>query len=260
MNIAFFGDVVGRSGRRVISHFLPTLKKEQNIDLAIANVENAAGGFGITEKAIAELQRAGVDFFTSGNHIWDNKGGVAVLDDRDDIIRPANYPSDAPGAGYRIVTVGEHSVAVVNIQGRVFMPAIDCPFRAMDKIFETVRDQCKIILLDIHAEATSEKIAMGWHLDGKASLIVGTHTHVPTKDSRILPKGTGYVTDVGMSGSYDSVLGMEKEGVLQRFLQMRPSRFEVARKDLRCDYILAQIDPGTGRTVTIDHLQLCKED
>jgi metallophosphoesterase (TIGR00282 family) len=244
----------------VIAHFLPNLKKEKNIDLAIANVENAAGGFGITEKSIAELHRAGVDFFTSGNHIWDNKGGVAVLDANDNIIRPANYPADAPGAGYRIVKVGEHSIAIVNVQGRVFMPVIDCPFRAVDRIFKTVRDQCSIIVLDIHAEATSEKIAMGWHLDGRASLVVGTHTHVPTKDCRILPKGTGYVTDVGMSGSYDSVLGMEKEGVLQRFLQMRPSRFQVAKKDLRCDYILAQIDPSTGLAVGIEHLQLCKED
>jgi metallophosphoesterase (TIGR00282 family) len=260
LNIAFFGDVVGRSGRRVIAHFLPGLKKERSIDFVIANVENAAAGFGITEKSIAELYRAGVDFFTSGNHIWDNKAGIEVLDARDNIIRPANYPSDAPGAGYRIVTAADHTMGIINVQGRVFMPAIDCPFRAVDKIYDNIKDMCRIIIVDIHAEATSEKIAMGWHLDGRASLVVGTHTHVPTKDCRILPSGTGYVTDVGMSGSYDSVLGMEKEAVLQRFLQMRPSRFQVARKDLRCDYILTQIDPDTGKIVNIEHSQLNKED
>ncbi|MFH1755194.1 MAG: TIGR00282 family metallophosphoesterase [Candidatus Latescibacterota bacterium] len=260
MNIAFFGDIVGKSGRRVIAHFLPDLKKERQIDFVIANVENAAGGFGITEKSIEDLEKAGVDFFTSGNHIWDNKDGVAVLDAQDNIIRPANYPGEVPGNGYRIVGAGEHAIAIVNVQGRVFMPAIDCPFRAVDRIFKEVSAQTRVFIVDIHAEATSEKIAMGWHLDGRASLVVGTHTHVPTKDCRILLRGTGYVTDVGMSGSNDSVLGMEKEAVLQRFLQMRPSRFQVAKKDLRCDFVLAQIDTSTGRTVNIEHMQLRKED
>jgi metallophosphoesterase (TIGR00282 family) len=260
LNIAFFGDVVGRSGRKVIAHFLPAFKKERNIDFVIANVENAAGGFGITDKSVAELHNAGVDFFTSGNHIWDNKAGVAALDKLDNIVRPANYPLDAPGAGYRIVTVAGTPVAIVNVQGRVFMPAIDCPFRAVDRIFEELGDKCRIIIMDIHAEATSEKIAMGWHLDGKATLVVGTHTHVPTKDCRILPRGTGYVTDVGMCGSYDSVLGMDKDIVLQRFLQMRPRRFQVAKKDLRCDLILTQIDEDSGKSVSIEHLQLRKED
>lgn len=260
MNIAFIGDVVGKSGRRVIAHFLPELKKERNIDFAIANVENAAGGFGVTDKAVADMQKSGVDFFTSGNHIWDNKGGVAVLDARNDIIRPANYPSDAPGGGYRIVEVADQRIAVINVQGRVFMPAIDCPFRTVDKILDEIREQCRVIIVDVHAEATSEKIAMGWYLDGKVSLVVGTHTHVPTKDCRVLPRGTGYVTDVGMCGSYDSVLGMEKEVVLQRFLQMRPRRFQVAKKDLRCDLILTQIDADSGKTVGIEHLQLSKED
>jgi metallophosphoesterase (TIGR00282 family) len=244
----------------VIAHFLPKFKKEHSIDFVIANVENAAGGFGITDKSISELNSAGVDFFTSGNHIWDNKAGVAVLDKRDDIIRPANYPADAPGAGYRIVTVADTPIAIVNVQGRVFMPAIDCPFRSVDRILEEIRDKCRIVIIDIHAEATSEKIAMGWHLDGKATLVIGTHTHVPTKDCRILPRGTGYVTDVGMSGSYDSVLGMDKDIVLQRFLQMRPRRFQVAKKDLRCDVILTQIGEGSGMPVSIEHMQLRKED
>jgi len=260
LKIAFFGDVVGKSGRRVIAHFLPDFKKEHGVDFVIANVENAAGGFGVTADSLQDLRKAGVDFFTSGNHVWDNKSGTAQLDARDDIVRPANYPEDAPGRGYRIVRSGEHSIAVVNVQGRVFMPAIDCPFRTMDRILDEIGDRPRIIIVDIHAEATSEKIAMGWYLDGRVALVLGTHTHVPTKDCRILPRGTGYVTDVGMSGSYDSVLGMEKEIVLQRFLQMRPRRFQVAKKDLRCDLILTQIDEDSGRPATIEHLQLRKED
>ncbi len=260
MNIAFIGDVVGKSGRRIIAELLPDFKKERQIDFTIANVENAAGGFGITPKAIEELEAAGVDFFTSGNHIWDNKAGVDLLDDHDNILRPANYPGDAPGAGFRLCEVAGERVAVINVQGRVFMPTIDCPFQAADRIFKAVGDTCRVTIVDMHGEATSEKVAIGWFLDGRASLVCGTHTHIPTKDCRILPNGTGYVTDVGMAGSYDSILGVEKEAVLNRFLQMRPSRFQVAKGDLRCDLLVAGIDTGTGKTVKIEHLQLKKED
>jgi metallophosphoesterase (TIGR00282 family) len=213
----------------------------------------------VTEKAITELERAGVDFFTSGNHIWDKREGVGLLDERAHIIRPANYPFGAPGKGFRVIRVNDTSVGVANIQGRVFMPAIDCPFRAIDRCLEQMGDGCRIRIVDIHAEATSEKVAMGWYLDGRVSLVLGTHTHVPTRDGRILPKGTGYVTDVGMTGPYDSVLGVSKTKIIQRFLDMRPTRFETASGDLRCDYVVAEIDPSTGRTTAMDHLQMTVE-
>ena len=260
MRVAFIGDIVGKSGRRVVTDLFPKFKKEQGIDLAIANVENVAGGFGITAKALDELEQAGIDLFTSGNHIWDNRVGVPLLDELSNIIRPANYPGNAPGRGYLIREVAGHSVALVNIQGRVFMPSIDCPFRTMDDIVRSVVAEARIIIVDIHAEATSEKIAMGWHLDGRVSLLIGTHTHVPTKDCRILPKGTGTVTDVGMAGSGNSVIGMDKQAVLNRFIHMRPYRFQVARGDLRCDLIVADIEPESGKPTRLDHIQLKEEN
>ena len=256
MKIAFLGDVVGRAGRRTAADAVPRIREQHGIDLMIANLENAAGGFGVTEKALSELERAGIDFFTSGNHIWDKREGVALLDAVSHIVRPANYPPGAPGKGFRVTRVGDTPVAVVNIQGRVFMPAIDCPFRTIDKCLEQIGDGCSIKIVDIHAEATSEKVAMGWHLDGRVSLVLGTHTHVPTGDGRILPNGTGYVTDVGMTGPYDSVLGVSKTKIIQRFFDMRPTRFETASGDLRCDYVVAEIDASTGRTTAMEHLQM----
>ena len=260
MKIAFLGDVVGRGGRRAASKASPAIKEEHGIDLMIANLENAAGGFGITTKALNELELAGIDFFTSGNHIWDKKEGVRLLDERRNIVRPANYPGNAPGRGFRMIEVKGISIAILNIQGRVFMPPIDCPFRTIDSCLERIGSESPIKLVDIHAEATSEKIAMGWYLDGRVSLVLGTHTHVRTGDVRVLPKGTGYVTDVGVTGSHDSVLGVTKEIVIKRFLEMRPARFEIATKDLRCDYVVADIDESTGETRTIEHLQFKVED
>lgn len=260
LKIAFLGDVVGRSGRRAATAAVPRLKREHDVDFAIANVENAAGGFGVTEEALDELDRAGVDFFTSGNHIWDKREGVPLLDQRSNIIRPANYPGNAPGRGFRVVRVKDAGVAIVNIQGRVFMPAIECPFRTIDKCLDQIGNGCPVKIVDIHAEATSEKVAMGWYLDGRVSLVLGTHTHVPTKDAAVLPRGTGYVTDVGMTGSHDSVLGVTKNIVIQRFLDMRPVRFEIATKDLRCDAIVADIEDTSGRTRSIEHVQIKLED
>jgi metallophosphoesterase (TIGR00282 family) len=260
LKIAFLGDVMGRSGRRAAQYALPRVREKYGIDLSIANVENAAGGFGVTDKALAELERAGVDFFTSGNHIWDKRDGVPLLEERANISRPANYPGNAPGRGYRVIRVKNASVAIINIQGRVFLPPIDCPFRTSDRCLEQIGDDCRIRILDVHAEATSEKMAMGWYLDGRVSMVLGTHTHVPTSDARILPNGTGYVTDVGMTGSYDSVLGVSKKIAIQRFLDMRPVRFEIAGQDLRCDVVVADIDDETGRTKTIEHLQVKVED
>lgn len=260
MKIAFLGDVVGRSGRRAAASAVTRLKDLYGIDFTVANVENAAGGFGVTEQALTELERAGVDFFTSGNHVWDKREGVPLLDQKSNIVRPANYPGNAPGRGFRVVRVGDVPVAIVNVQGRVFMPPIECPFRTVDRCLEHIGDGCAVKLVDVHAEATSEKVAMGWYLDGRVSLVLGTHTHVPTKDERILPRGAGYVTDVGMTGSYDSVLGVTKNIVIQRFLDMRPVRFEIAGKDLRCDAIVADIDVESGRVRSIEHVQIKVED
>ena len=260
MRVAFIGDIVGRPGRRIVAASLPGLKKEHGIEFTIANVENAAGGFGVTDRALRELTNAGVDFFTSGNHIWDKREGVTLLEDTSNLIRPGNYPAPSPGRGYRTFHVQDKAVHVFNLQGRVFMPPIDCPFRTIDRMLGDVDESSRIRIVDIHGEATSEKIAMGWYLDGRVSLVLGTHTHVPTKDARILPGGTGYVTDVGMTGSNDGVIGVEKASVMERFLTMRPTRFTVAKRDVRCDFVVADIDDTTGKTMTMEHLQLKSEE
>jgi len=253
--VIFIGDVVGKSGRKTVASLLPQIKKDHNADFVIANAENCAGGFGINKKSLDEMGEAGVDFFTTGNHVWDRKEGVGLLDAMDNIVRPGNYPGDSPGKGVRVVRCGEVTVAVANVQGRVFMPPLDCPFRWVDACLETVAEQADIFVVDVHGEATSEKISMGWYLDGRASLVVGTHTHVPTADQRVLPGGTGYVTDVGMTGSYDGVIGVKRDAVITRFLNQRPARFEVENTNLRCDYVVAEIDERNGHTLKIDHLQ-----
>ena len=259
MIIAFIGDVVGQSGRRVVTRVVPRLRSEHHADIVIANAENSAGGFGFNPGSIAEMEAAGVDFFTTGNHVWDKREGMPLLEAKQNIVRPANYP-DAPGRGMHLVPGTNGRVAVINLQGRVFLPPLDCPFRAVDRLLSELGEQTRIIVVDMHAEATSEKIAMGYYLDGRASLVLGTHTHVPTKDARILARGTGYVTDVGMTGSNDSILGVRKEDVIERFLNMRPTRFEVAKNDLRCDYVVADIDDETGRVRRFEHLQATVED
>jgi metallophosphoesterase (TIGR00282 family) len=260
LNVAFVGDVVGRSGRRTVKSLLPGIRKDHNVDLVIANAENSAGGFGVSKKAIDELRLAGVDFFTTGNHIWDKKEGIGLLDALDNLVRPGNYPGDSPGVGGKPVPGTDGRVVVVNVQGRVFMPPLDCPFRWIDDYLKNLTGEANIIIVDMHGEATSEKIAMGWYLDGRVSAVIGTHTHVPTRDGRILPGGTGYVTDVGMTGSYDGVLGVKRDAVLTRFLTMRPTRFEVAGTDLRCDYVVLEIDEDTGKTVSLEHLQRTMEE
>lgn len=256
MLIAFLGDVVGRAGRRAVETVVQRLRTERKLDFVIANAENSAGGFGVNDKAFTELERAGVDFFTSGNHIWDKREGVELLLTRKNIVRPANYPGSDHGAGFRVVDVRGIPVAIFNIQGRIFMPPIDCPFRTIDRCLNSVDETCKIRIVDMHAEATSEKRAMGWYLDGRVSLVLGTHTHIGTNDGQILPMGTGYVTDVGMTGAHDSILGMSKKAVIQRFLDMTPTRFEVASGDLRCDFVVCDIDETTGKARKLEHLQM----
>ncbi|MDH3198362.1 MAG: TIGR00282 family metallophosphoesterase [Candidatus Krumholzibacteria bacterium] len=254
MRIVFIGDVVGRPGRRAVAALVPRMRAELEPDLVLANAENSAGGFGIDRKGIGELESAGVRLFTTGNHVWDKPEGVALLDEKTNILRPANYP-DAPGRGFAVVEGVAPPVAVLNVQGRVFMPPIDCPFRAVDRLLAELPREVRIVVVDVHAEATSEKIAMAWHLDGRASVVLGTHTHVPTADARVLPKGTGYVTDVGMTGSYAGVLGMKRDAVLWRFFHVRPTRFEVAKGDVRCDFVVADVDEESGRAVSLRHLQ-----
>ena len=259
MIVAFLGDVVGKSGRRAVTFCASRIRERHRAELLIANAENSAGGFGINPPGIAEMEAAGIAFFTTGNHVWDKREGIGLLENKPNIVRPANYPN-APGRGSALVPDTHERVAVINIQGRVFMPPLDCPFRTVDRLLAELPKTAKIVIVDFHGEATSEKIAMGYYLDGRVSLVLGTHTHVPTKDARIFAGGTGYVTDVGMTGSNDSILGVVKDDVIERFLNMRPTRFEVAKNDVRCDYVIAEIDDETGRTLRFEHHQMMVED
>lgn len=248
MRILMIGDVVGKPGRRAVEELLPALKQEMGLDLVIANSENAAGGTGLTVETAQQLIACGVDVLTSGNHIWDKKEIMPFLDGPLPILRPMNYPPGVPGHGY----VAKGKALVANLMGRVFMTNIDCPFRAMDHFLSEAKPaSSKVIIVDFHAEATSEKVALGWFLDGRVSAVLGTHTHVATDDLRILPKGTAYVTDVGMVGAVDSVIGVEKEAVIERFLSRIPRRFEVARGRVAFNSVVVEIDDSSGKAVRI---------
>ncbi len=253
LNILFIGDIVGRPGRRAVTDLLPGIKGDFDIGFTIANCENAAGGFGVTEKIVGELSDLGIDVLTSGNHIWDRRDVAEDLDSFTNVLRPLNYPPGLPGRGLAVFEVaGGYRVAVANLQGRVFMRAIDCPFRAADDFLKTVGE--RIIVVDMHAEATSEKVAMGWYLDGRVSAVVGTHTHVQTSDERVLPGGTAYITDVGMTGPHDSVIGIEKEAIIKRFLTEVPNRFEVGKEDVRLSGLVMSIDTATGKAVRVERV------
>ncbi|GAQ26191.1 metallophosphoesterase [Tepidanaerobacter syntrophicus] len=255
LRILMIGDIVGRPGRTVIHEKLSFLKRKYEIDFTIANGENAAGGNGITEKVAQDLFISGIDFMTTGNHIWDNKDVFNFIDSEERIIRPANYPA-SPGKGYQIARIGQNcKIGILNISGRTFMPPLDCPFRTADKIINEIAKETKIIVVDFHAEATSEKIAMGWYLDGRASLVVGTHTHVQTADERILENGTAYITDIGMTGPINSVIGVEKDKVLYKFLTQMPVRFEVAGGPSEINGVVADIDKNTGRALRIQRIK-----
>jgi metallophosphoesterase (TIGR00282 family) len=251
--ILFVADVVGHPGREAVKAILPGLKKELDPDLTVVNGENAAGGFGLTAKIAAELKGSGADVITTGNHVFAQKEFVPELPNLERVLRPANYPPGAPGQGSCVVEAGGRQVLVMNLIGRVFLDALDDPFRAADAILAAHPD-IQIVFCDMHAEATSEKTAMGWYLDGRASAVVGTHTHIPTADARVLPKGTAYVTDVGMVGPRDSCIGMDKDVVLQRFLTGVPNRFVVASGPVTFNSVLVTISGPTGRATSIQRV------
>ena len=257
MRLLFIGDIVGRPGRDLVQRGLAALVDHHGIDLVIANAENAAAGFGITREIGDQLLDWGVDVMTSGNHIWDKKEALDYIGAEPRLLRPANYPAGAPGNGsYLARTKDGRSVGVINVMGRVFMPPIDDPFAVVLKEIEAMRQRARVIFVDFHAEATSEKIAMGWHLDGKVTAVVGTHTHVQTADERILPKGTAYLTDVGMTGPHDSVIGVEIEAALGRFLNGMPARFETATGNPRLNAVIIDADDETGRALDIERAEL----
>ena len=251
--ILFVADVVGHPGREAVKAILPGLKKELQPDLTVVNGENAAGGFGLTAKIAAELKGAGADVITSGNHVFAQKEFVGELPGLDRVLRPANYPPGAPGQGWSLVEAAGRQVLVMNLMGRIFLDALDDPFRAADAILAAHPD-VRIVFCDMHAEATSEKTAMGWYLDGRASAVVGTHTHIATADARVLPGGTAYITDVGMVGPRDGCIGMDKEVVIQRFLTGVPNRFVVASGPVTFNSVLVKIDGSTGRAASIQRI------
>ncbi len=257
LRILFVSDVVGRAGRRVLFQVLPSLRRDKGVQLCVANGENAAGGFGITVNIVRKLYSYGVDVITSGNHIWDKKEILDYIGKDERLLRPANYPSQAPGRGSGIYETEEGvRVGVLNLQGRVFLPSIDCPFRIASQVLKELRGETRVIIVDMHAEATSEKIAMGWYLDGMVSAVIGTHTHVQTADETILPKGTAYITDVGMCGAYDSVIGMDKSIVLSRLTTQIPYRFIPAKKDLRFSGLLLDVDVRTGEAKRVERIRI----
>jgi metallophosphoesterase (TIGR00282 family) len=256
INILFIGDVFGRPGRTLVADHLRDLIERRELGLVIANGENAAAGFGITPRLTSELLALGIDVITTGNHVWDRREIMEHFEQEPRLLRPANFVS-GPGSGlYRGSTRAGLEYAVLNLQGRVFMGQSDCPFRTADRILGELPPSCMIRIVDMHAEATSEKIAMGWHLDGRVTAVIGTHTHVPTADERVLPKGTAYITDVGMTGPYESVIGIKKETILEKFLTQMPSRFEAAEGDARLSAVLIQADTETGRALSIERLML----
>jgi hypothetical protein len=256
LTVICVGDVFGEPGRRAVQMLLPKLKKQHEADLAVVNVENSASGFGVTPQIARTFLEQGVDVMTSGNHIWDKKEIIEYIGKENLLLRPANYPPGTPGAGSIVIKAGPHKVAVLNLMGRVFLPQLDCPFRKADEELERLRAETSIIVVDMHAEATSESQAMGWHLDGRVSVVVGTHRHVQTADERLLPKGTAYITDLGLTGPTDSVIGVEPELALARFLSGMPNRFEPAKGPAMLQGAVIRIDPETGRGLSIERLRV----
>ena len=261
MKILFIGDIFGKPGRDIAQRAIPALVAQHGIDLVIANVENAAAGFGVTGDIAETILRFGVDVMTSGNHIWDKKEVLDYIPRQPRLLRPANFPAGVPGRGTWIgqTRTGE-PIAVINVMGRIFMAPLDDPFAVVLKEIDAARRKARVIIVDFHAEATSEKMAMGWHLDGRVTAIFGTHTHVQTADERLLPKGTAYLTDVGMTGPHDSIIGVTVDAALARFVNGMPAKFEAATGPARLNAIIITADPASGKATAIERLNLSLQD
>jgi len=257
MKILFIGDIVGKPGRRAVQALVPEIIERHLVEFVIANCENAAAGFGVTRDVVEELYEYRIDVLTSGNHIWDKKEINEFVEDYESLIRPANYPEGTPGRGSVVLpcSSGAH-VGVINLMGRVFMRPLDCPFRTAQREADRLKQRARIVIVDMHAEATSEKQALGWFLDGKVSAVLGTHTHVQTADEKVLPEGTAYITDVGMTGSFNSVIGMRKDAILERFLTQIPNKFEVAKGDVQLQGVILDVDEKSGISRGIERLSL----
>ncbi|MBI2492728.1 MAG: TIGR00282 family metallophosphoesterase [Candidatus Rokubacteria bacterium] len=256
MNILMVGDVFGEPGRAALARLLPRLRQEHAIDFCVVNVENAAGGFGVTPPMARLFLEQGADVMTSGNHVWDKKEIVQYIAKENLLLRPANFPAGTPGAGSITVKCGPHKIAVLNLMGRVFMLPIDCPFQKADEVVPELRKDTPIVLVDMHCEATSESQAMGWYLDGRVSAVVGTHRHVQTADERVLPGGTAYITDLGMTGPTEGVIGVDRHLILQKFLSQMPVRFEPAKGPAALHGVVIVVDPDTGRASDIRRLRV----
>ncbi|MFQ5896849.1 MAG: TIGR00282 family metallophosphoesterase [Candidatus Methylomirabilia bacterium] len=256
LTVLAVGDVFGEPGRKALAVLLPRLKREHQVDCCIANVENAAAGHGITPQIAKSFLDGGVDVMTSGNHIWDRREIIEYIARENLLLRPANYPPGTPGVGAIVVKAGVHKVGVLNLMGRVFLPTIDCPFRKADEALPELRGEAPVIIVDMHGEATSEKQAMGWYLDGRVSAVLGTHSHVQTADERILPGGTAYLTDLGLTGPLESVIGVAREQAIERFLTGMPNRFEPAKGAAQLSGAVVRIDPESGKALEILRLQL----
>jgi len=256
VKILIVGDVVGRVGRRAFDRYTRELKKSRAVDLVIVNGENSAGGRGISRKSLDELYRSGGDIVTSGNHIWDNREIYGFIDDEPYLVRPANYPEGAPGRGWCIYPFKSVNVAVINLSGRAFMPEMDCPFQKIEDILAEIGDRADIFILDLHAETTSEKMAMGFYLDGRVQAVVGTHTHIQTADARILPEGTAYITDLGMVGPWNSVLGVKPEIIIQKFTSCMPVRFDLAEGPAVYSAVVVDIDIAAKKAAAIERILL----
>ncbi|MCY7473124.1 TIGR00282 family metallophosphoesterase [Bacillus safensis] len=254
MKILFVGDIVGSPGRDTLKEYLPKLKKKYQPHFTIVNGENAAHGKGLTEKIYHELLQAGADVLTMGNHTWDKRDIFDFIDDAANMVRPANFPEGTPGKGLTFIKKQGKELAVINLQGRTFLPPIDCPFQKVDELIKEASKRTPFIFIDFHGEATSEKQAMGWYTDGRASCVVGTHTHVQTADNRVLPKGTAYISDVGMTGPYDGILGVDRETIIKRFKTSLPVRFEIAEGRTTLSAVIVEIDEQSKKAVKIDRI------
>jgi len=254
LQVLLTGDVVGRPGRRAFREYTPKLRKEKGIDIVIVNGENSAAGKGITRSSLDELYSGGADIVTSGNHVWDKKDVIEFIDSEPFLIRPANYPEGTPGKGACVYPFKAKNIGIMNLSGRTFMPALDCPFQKVDELLKDLAPECDVLFLDFHAETTSEKMAMGWYLDGRLSAVVGTHTHIQTADERILPKGTAYITDLGMVGPWNSVLGVDIDKVLHKFTTGMPTRFDLAEGPNVYSAVIVEIDDKTNKTMSIERI------